>query len=161
MGYASQAGRARTDASNPQAHAICDRCGFRYNHVDLRWQFEDPQTLCLSFRLPAGSYATGLLRAAGGRPEDALQLAAQGLTAKAWSGLPKAIARGDASALADAGPTALIATLQKRQGLMVACPEEIAYRQGWITATQVENLAKPLAKNSYGQYLLKILNSNY
>jgi hypothetical protein len=40
MGYASQAGRARTDASNPQAHAICDRCGFRYNHVDLRWQFD-------------------------------------------------------------------------------------------------------------------------
>jgi hypothetical protein len=38
MGYASRAGRARTSATNPQAHAICDRCGFRYNHVDLRWQ---------------------------------------------------------------------------------------------------------------------------
>jgi hypothetical protein len=40
MGYASQAGRARTDPSNPQAHAICDRCGFRYNHADLKWQFD-------------------------------------------------------------------------------------------------------------------------
>jgi hypothetical protein len=40
MGYASQAGRARTSASNPQAHAICDRCGFRYNHVNLRWQYD-------------------------------------------------------------------------------------------------------------------------
>lgn len=38
MGYASKAGRARTSSRNPQAHAICDRCGFRYNHVDLRWQ---------------------------------------------------------------------------------------------------------------------------
>ena len=40
MGYASQAGRAKTSATNPQAHAICDRCGFRYNHVNLRWQFD-------------------------------------------------------------------------------------------------------------------------
>ena len=40
MGYASQSGRARTNASHPQAHAICDRCGFRYNHVDLRWQYD-------------------------------------------------------------------------------------------------------------------------
>lgn len=40
MAYASQSGRARTSASNPQAHAICDRCGFRYNHVNLKWQFD-------------------------------------------------------------------------------------------------------------------------
>jgi glucose-1-phosphate thymidylyltransferase len=50
-----------------------------------------------------------------------------------------------------------IATLQKRQGLMVACPEEIAYRQDWITAEDVLRLAKPLKKNSYGQYLEKIV----
>ena len=50
-----------------------------------------------------------------------------------------------------------IATLQKRQGLMVACPEEIAYRQGWITADDVLKLAAPLKKNAYGQYLEKIL----
>lgn len=40
MAYASQAGRARTSATNPQAHAICDRCGFRVNHVDLQWQYD-------------------------------------------------------------------------------------------------------------------------
>jgi glucose-1-phosphate thymidylyltransferase len=51
-----------------------------------------------------------------------------------------------------------IATLQKRQGLMVACPEEIAYRQGWISAEAVEQVAARLSKNSYGQYLSKILD---
>jgi glucose-1-phosphate thymidylyltransferase len=50
-----------------------------------------------------------------------------------------------------------IATLQKRQGLMVACPEEIAFHQKWITAEHVQKLAKPLAKNGYGQYLLNLL----
>ncbi|MBC7500203.1 MAG: glucose-1-phosphate thymidylyltransferase RfbA [Herminiimonas sp.] len=50
-----------------------------------------------------------------------------------------------------------IATLQKRQGLMVACPEEIAYRQQWISADQVEALADPLRKNGYGTYLLEML----
>jgi glucose-1-phosphate thymidylyltransferase len=50
-----------------------------------------------------------------------------------------------------------IATLQKRQALMVACPEEIAYRQGWISADHLLKLAVPLKKNAYGQYLEKIL----
>jgi glucose-1-phosphate thymidylyltransferase len=50
-----------------------------------------------------------------------------------------------------------IATLQKRQGLMVACPEEIAYRHGWISAEVVQKVADQLKKNSYGQYLNKIL----
>ncbi|MCR4464982.1 glucose-1-phosphate thymidylyltransferase RfbA [Burkholderia sp. SCN-KJ] len=50
-----------------------------------------------------------------------------------------------------------IATLQKRQGLVVACPEEIAYRRSWIDAEQVLKLAQPLAKNAYGQYLKNIL----
>ncbi len=49
-----------------------------------------------------------------------------------------------------------IATLQKRQGLMVACPEEIAYRQGWISSDAVDKVATQLSKNSYGQYLKKI-----
>lgn len=40
MSWASRSGRARTSATNPQAHAICDRCGFRYNHVNLRWQYD-------------------------------------------------------------------------------------------------------------------------
>ena len=51
-----------------------------------------------------------------------------------------------------------IATLQKRQGLMVACPEEIAYRQGWISTEVVEKVASQLTKNSYGQYLTKMLH---
>ena len=51
-----------------------------------------------------------------------------------------------------------IATLQKRQGLMVACPEEIAYRQGWISAEVVEKVASQLSQNSYGQYLTKMLH---
>lgn len=50
-----------------------------------------------------------------------------------------------------------IQTLEKRQGLKIACPEEIAYRRGYITAEQMERLAKPLTKSSYGQYLLGIL----
>jgi glucose-1-phosphate thymidylyltransferase len=50
-----------------------------------------------------------------------------------------------------------IATLQKRQGLMVACPEEIAYAQGWIDAEQVDKLASRLGKTGYGQYLLKLI----
>ena len=50
-----------------------------------------------------------------------------------------------------------IATLQKRQGLMVACPEEIAFMQQWIDAAALQKLATPLAKNGYGQYLLNLL----
>ena len=50
-----------------------------------------------------------------------------------------------------------IATLQKRQGLMVACPEEIAFHQGWIDASRLQALAAPLVKNAYGQYLLSLL----
>jgi glucose-1-phosphate thymidylyltransferase len=50
-----------------------------------------------------------------------------------------------------------IATLQKRQGLQVACPEEIAFRQGWISTEQLSFLALPLKKNGYGQYLLNML----
>jgi len=50
-----------------------------------------------------------------------------------------------------------IATLQKRQGLMVACPEEIAYSQGWITAADLEKLAQPYKNTGYGQYLLRLL----
>ena len=50
-----------------------------------------------------------------------------------------------------------IATLEKRQGLKVACPEEIAFRSGWITPEQLEALAQPMLKNGYGQYLRMLL----
>ena len=53
-----------------------------------------------------------------------------------------------------------VATLQKRQGLMLACPEEIAYRKGWITAEKVQQLAEPLVKNAYGQYLLRLFEES-
>ncbi|MCU0761867.1 MAG: glucose-1-phosphate thymidylyltransferase RfbA [Hydrogenophaga sp.] len=62
---------------------------------------------------------------------------------------------GTHDSLLEAGQ--FIATLEKRQGLKVACPEEIAYRQKWISADQLAALAKPLAKNGYGQYILQIL----
>ncbi len=51
-----------------------------------------------------------------------------------------------------------IATLERRQGLKVACPEEIAFRNKWIDAAQLEKMGKALAKNEYGQYLLRLLN---
>jgi glucose-1-phosphate thymidylyltransferase len=62
---------------------------------------------------------------------------------------------GTHDSLMEAGQ--FIATLEKRQGLKVACPEEIAYRAGWINATQLEALAAPMLKNSYGQYLMQVL----
>jgi glucose-1-phosphate thymidylyltransferase len=63
---------------------------------------------------------------------------------------------GTHDSLMEAGQ--FIATLEKRQGLKVACPEEIAFRSGWIDAAQLEALAQPMLKNGYGQYLLKVLN---
>ena len=62
---------------------------------------------------------------------------------------------GTHDSLMEAGQ--FIATLEKRQGLKVACPEEIAYRAGWINAAQMEALAAPMLKNSYGQYLMQVL----
>jgi glucose-1-phosphate thymidylyltransferase len=64
---------------------------------------------------------------------------------------------GTHDSLLEAGQ--FIATLEKRQGLKVACPEEIAYRCGWINATQLEALAQPMLKNGYGQYLLQLLKT--
>jgi len=51
-----------------------------------------------------------------------------------------------------------IETIERRQGLKIACPEEIAWRQGWIGAAQLEALARPLAKSGYGEYLLRLLS---
>jgi len=62
---------------------------------------------------------------------------------------------GTHDSLLEAGQ--FIATLERRQALKVACPEELAFRNGWIDAAQLQVLAAPLAKNGYGQYLLKLL----
>ena len=63
---------------------------------------------------------------------------------------------GTHESLLEAG--SFVQTLEKRQGLKLACPEEIAYHRGYISAEQVKKLAEPLAKNGYGQYLLGLLN---
>lgn len=63
---------------------------------------------------------------------------------------------GTHDSLMEAGQ--FIATLEKRQGLKVACLEEIAYRSGWISAADLECMAQPMLKNGYGQYLLKVIN---
>ena len=62
---------------------------------------------------------------------------------------------GTHDSLLDAGQ--FISTIENRQGLKIACPEEIAYRKQWITKTDLEDLAKPLMKNQYGEYLLKLI----
>jgi len=62
---------------------------------------------------------------------------------------------GTHDSLLEAGQ--FIATLERRQGLKVACPEEIAYRSGWISADQLDQMAQPMLKNGYGQYLLQVL----
>ena len=64
---------------------------------------------------------------------------------------------GTHDSLMEAGQ--FIATLEKRQGLKVACPEEIAYRSGWISAVDVEALARPMLKNGYGQYLMQVVKT--
>lgn len=63
---------------------------------------------------------------------------------------------GTHESLLDAGQ--FISTIENRQGLKVACPEEIAYRKKWITKTDLENLAKLLNKNQYGEYILKLID---
>ena len=62
---------------------------------------------------------------------------------------------GTHDSLLDAGQ--FISTIENRQGLKVACPEEIAYRKQWITKSDLESLAMPLLKNQYGEYLLKLI----
>ncbi|WP_313606354.1 glucose-1-phosphate thymidylyltransferase RfbA [Comamonas jiangduensis] len=65
---------------------------------------------------------------------------------------------GTHDSLLEAGQ--FIATLEQRQGLKVACPEEIAFRAGWINAAQLEQLAQPLLKNGYGKYLVQCLKGS-
>ena len=66
---------------------------------------------------------------------------------------------GTFDSLQDAG--VYIRTLEKRQGLKVCCPEEIAWRNNWITDSDLENIAKKQIKSGYGKYLIEILNSPY
>jgi DNA polymerase-3 subunit delta' len=106
-------GETRFVLASEAAHMLLPTIRSRCQSHTMDWPTE-PQALdwLQQQDLPAAD-APVLLRAAGGRPEDALDLAAQGFDAKSWSGLPKAMARGDTLALADAAPAVLIATLQK------------------------------------------------
>lgn len=63
---------------------------------------------------------------------------------------------GTHDSLIEAG--SFVETVQKRQGMMVACPEEIAWRNGWLDVSELENLARGLEKNQYGKYLIRLLN---
>ncbi|MCQ4168636.1 glucose-1-phosphate thymidylyltransferase RfbA [Hafnia paralvei] len=63
---------------------------------------------------------------------------------------------GTHDSLIEAG--SFVETVQKRQGMMVACPEEIAWRNGWLDDSELENLARGLEKNQYGKYLIRLLN---
>ncbi len=65
---------------------------------------------------------------------------------------------GTHDSLAEA--TNFISTIEKRQGIKIACPEEIAFNQGWIDAEQVMSLAQPIAKNGYGQYLISLIKEH-
>jgi glucose-1-phosphate thymidylyltransferase len=85
-----------------------------------------------------------------------LYLANKGLTVEIMERGYAWLDTGTHDSLIGAGQ--FISTIENRQGLKVACPEEAAYRQGWINASQLESLAKPLIKNKYGQYLMKVLS---
>lgn len=69
-------------------------------------------------------------------------------------GIVLAVGSGTHDSLAEA--SIYIETVEKRQGLKVACLEEIAFRKGWIDAEKLRQLAAPMAKNQYGQYLLRL-----
>jgi glucose-1-phosphate thymidylyltransferase len=64
---------------------------------------------------------------------------------------------GTHESLLEAGQ--FVHTLENRQGLKIACIEEIAFRKGWISTSQLADLAKPMMKNGYGQYLIRVLES--
>jgi len=83
--------------------------------------------------------------------QDALQVELMG-RGYAW------LDTGTHDSLAEA--TNFIATIEKRQGIKIACPEEIAYRHGWIDAEQVLKLAEPIRKNGYGQYLISVIQES-
>src|SRR5205085_7434314 len=86
---------------------------------------------------------------------NARYLAQQGLNVEIMGRGFAWLDTGTHDSLLDAGQ--FIATLERRQGLKVACPEEIAFRSGWITAAELEALAEPMRKNGYGHYLQQVL----
>jgi DNA polymerase-3 subunit delta' len=106
-------GETRFVLASEAAHLLLPTIRSRCQTHTLAWPAEAEALAWLQQQGLSAADAPVLLRAAGGRPEDALSLAAQGFNAASWTALPKAVARGDTSALADAAPGVLIATLQK------------------------------------------------
>lgn len=109
-----------TEAAHQLLPTIRSRC---LGHT-LAWPAQDEAAAWLQEQGVPGTAATGLLRAAGGRPEDALRLHAAGLDARAWSQWPKALVRGDTGALSDWTPAQLVEGLQK------LCHDLLAVRSG-------------------------------
>lgn len=109
-----------TEAAHQLLPTIRSRC---LGHT-LAWPAQDEAAAWLQEQGVPGLAATGLLRAAGGRPEDALRLHAAGLDARAWSQWPKALVRGDTGALSDWSPAQLVEGLQK------LCHDLLAVRSG-------------------------------
>ena len=165
------AAHARIDAATIFAYHVSNP--ERYGVIDFD---KDQRPLSIEEKpaLPKSSYAvTGLYfydhqacdLAAGLRPSSRGELEITDLNRRYLeAGLLNVEIMGRGYAWLDTGThdslleaSSFIATLQKRQGLQVACPEEIAYRQGWIDAAALESLAAPLAMSGYGRYLLGIL----
>jgi glucose-1-phosphate thymidylyltransferase len=106
------------------------------------------------------NYAASLKRSARGELEitdlNRIYLKAGCLEVQMMSRGMAWLDTGTHDSLLDAG--VFVQTIERRQGLKIACPEEIAYRLGYITADQLEELAQPICKSGYGQYLLAIKN---
>ena len=121
---------------------LSDAKGF--GEVVVAWRNGAPITGAKAFAMNANR--EGKFRGYGYAPESMAVLLPRGT---AW------LDTGTHDTLHEA--SSYVATIEKRQGLKIACPEEIAFHQGWIDAEALHALAAPLAKNSYGQYLLGLL----
>jgi glucose-1-phosphate thymidylyltransferase len=166
-----QAASARTDGATIFAYHVNDPERYGVIEFDAAGKAvsieEKPRVAKSNFAVTGlyfydqkvADYATAITRSARGELEitdiNQLYLDAGALTVEIMGRGYAWLDTGTHDSLLEAA--SFIATLQKRQGLMVACPEEIALSQRWIDAAQVEALARPLSKNGYGQYLMKII----
>jgi DNA polymerase-3 subunit delta' len=117
-------GDVRFVLASEAAHQLLPTIRSRCLAHPMRWPTHDDSLAWMAGQGVEGADAAVLLRAAGGRPEDALRMARAGRTARAWSALPKAVARGDAAALSDCSPAQAVEALQK------LCHDLLAQRSG-------------------------------
>ena len=149
--------------SNPQAYGVVEIDG-RCNALSIEEKPENPRsnyavTGLYFYDETAVERALALKPSARGELEitdlNRLYLQQEQLNVELMGRGYAWLDTGTHESLLEAGQ--FIATLEHRQGLKAACPEEVAYRAGWIGATQLEQLAQPLLKNGYGQYLMRLL----